>query len=212
MEGKLCVVTGATDGIGRVTARALAERGAEVVLVGRNAAKGTEVCKAIHRSSRNTRVRFEQADLSSQAEIRALAERLTAGGTAIDVLVNNVGGIFTRRRESVDGIEMTFALNHLGYFLLTGLLLESLKASATARIVNVASEAHRSGRMVLEDPQGTRRYRGWRAYSQSKLRTSSSPIASRRCWRGRRSRPTACIPASSPAGSVRTTAGSSPRF
>ena len=169
MEGKLCIVTGATDGIGRVTARALAERGAEMVLVGRNAAKGAEVCKAIRRSSRNDRVRFEQADLSSQAEIRALAERLTAGGAAIDVLVNNVGAMFTRRRESADGIEMTFALNHLGYFLLTGLLLESLKASAAGRIVNVASEAHRSGRMDLEDPQGTRRYRGWRAYSQSKL-------------------------------------------
>ena len=198
MDGKVCVVTGATDGIGRVTARALAERGAEVVLVGRNAAKGAEVCKAIHRSSRNTRVRFEQADLSSQAEIRALAERLTAGGTAIDVLVNNVGGIFTRRRESVDGIEMTFALNHLGYFLLTGLLLESLKASPSGRIVNVASEAHRSGRMVLED----RRARGATAAGaptvRASLRTSSSPIASRRCWRGRRSRPTVCIPASSP--------------
>ena len=169
MEGKRCIVTGATDGIGRVTARALAERGAEVVLVGRNAAKGAEVCKAIHRSSRNDRVRFEQADLSSQAEIRALAERLSAGGTAIDVLVNNVGAIFTRRRESVDGIEMTFALNHLGYFLLTGLLLESLKAGGSGRIVNVASEAHRSGRMDFDDPQATKRYRGWRAYSQSKL-------------------------------------------
>ena len=169
MEGKRCIVTGATDGIGRVTARALAERGAEVVLVGRNAAKGAEVCKAIHRSSRNNRVRFEQADLSSQAEIRALAERLSAGGAAIDVLVNNVGAIFTRRRESVDGIEMTFALNHLGYFLLTGLLLESLKAGGSGRIVNVASEAHRSGRMDFDDPQATKRYRGWRAYSQSKL-------------------------------------------
>ncbi len=169
MEGKLCVVTGATDGIGRVTARALAERGAEVVLVGRNAAKGAEVCKAIQRSSRNDRVRFEQADLSSQDEIRALAERLTGGRAAIDVLVNNVGAMFTGRRESADGIEMTFALNHLGYFLLTGLLLESLKASAAGRIVNVASEAHRSGRMDLEDPQGTRRYRGWTAYAQSKL-------------------------------------------
>ena len=154
MQGQLCVVTGATDGIGRITARALAERGAEVVLVGRNAAKGAEVCKAIERSSRNDRVRFEQAELSSQAEIRALAERLTAGGAAIDVLVNNVGAIFNRRRESTDGIEMTFALNHLGYFLLTGLLLESLKESAAARIVNVASEAHRGGRMDLEDPQG----------------------------------------------------------
>ena len=170
MQGKLCVVTGATDGIGRVTARALAERGAEVVLVGRNAAKGAEVAKAIHRSSRNDRVRFEQADLSSQAEIRALAERLTALGKPIDVLVNNVGGLFTRRRESADGIEMTFALNHLGYFLLTGLLLESLKASGAGRIVNVASEAHRSARMDLEDPQKERgRYIGWRAYGQSKL-------------------------------------------
>ena len=154
MEGKLCVVTGATDGIGRVTARALAERGAEVVLVGRNAAKGAEVCKAIHRSSRNDRVRFEQADLSSQAEIRALAKRLTEGGTAIDVLVNNVGAIFNRRRESADGIEMTFALNHLGYFLLTGLLLESLKASTAARIVNVASEAHRGGTNEPGGPAG----------------------------------------------------------
>ena len=169
MEGKLCVVTGATDGIGRVTARALAERGAEVVLVGRNAAKGAEVSEAIQRSSRNNHVRFEQADLSSQAEIRALAERLAEGGAAIDVLVNNVGALFTRRRESTDGIEMTFALNHLGYFLLTGLLLESLKASAAARVVNVASEAHRGGEMNLEDPQGTKRYSGWRAYQQSKL-------------------------------------------
>ena len=169
MEGKLCVVTGATDGIGRVTARALAERGAEVILVGRNAAKGAEVCQAIHRSSRNDRVRFEQADLSSQAEIRALAGRLTAGGAGIDVLVNNVGAMFTRRRESADGIEMTFALNHLGYFLLTGLLLESLKASNAARIVNVASEAHRGAQMNLDDPQATTRYSGWRAYQQSKL-------------------------------------------
>lgn len=103
MEGKLCVVTGATDGIGRVTARALAEREAEVVLIGRNAAKGAEVCKAIQRSSCNDPVRFEQADLSRQAEIRALADQLTAAGIAIDVLVNNVGALFTRRRESVDG-------------------------------------------------------------------------------------------------------------
>ncbi|MCY4499639.1 MAG: SDR family oxidoreductase [Rhodospirillaceae bacterium] len=169
MESKLCIVTGATDGIGRVTAQALAERGAEVVLVGRNAAKGAEVGKAIRRSSCNDRVRFEQADLSSQTEIRALADRLTAGGAAIDVLVNNVGALFMRRRESADGIEMTFALNHLGYFLLTGLLLERLHANGGGRIVNVASEAHRGAQMDLEDPQGTRRYRGWRAYQRSKL-------------------------------------------
>ena len=210
MEGKLCIVTGATDGIGRVTARALAERGAEVVLVGRNAAKGAEVCKAIRDSSRNDRVRFEQADLSSQAEIGALAERLGAGA-AIDVLVNNVGAMFTRRRESVDGIEMTFALNHLGYFLLTGLLLESLKAGGSGRIVNVASEAHRSGRMDFDDPQATKRYRGWRAYSQSKLANILFTDRLAVLLAGRLSRRTACTPASSPAGSARTTAGSSPR-
>ena len=169
MDGKLCIVTGATDGIGRVTARVLAERGAEVVLVGRTADKGAEVCEAIRRSSRNGRVRFEQADLSSQAEIRALVERLTAGSAAIDVLVNNVGAVFTDRRESVDGIEMTFALNHLGYFLLTGLLLERLQANGGGRIVNVASEAHRGARMDLEDPQGRKRYSGWRTYRRSKL-------------------------------------------
>ena len=169
MDGKLCIVTGATDGIGRVTARVLAERGAEVVLVGRTADKGAEVCEAIRRSSRNCRVRFEQADLSSQAEIRALVERLTAGCAAIDVLVNNVGAVFTDRRESVDGIEMTFALNHLGYFLLTGLLLERLQANGGGRIVNVASEAHRGARMDLEDPQGRKRYSGWRTYRRSKL-------------------------------------------
>ena len=169
MDGKLCIVTGATDGIGRVTARVLAGRGAEVVLVGRTADKGAEVCEAIRRSSRNGRVRFEQADLSSQAEIRALVERLTAGSAAIDVLVNNVGAVFTDRRESVDGIEMTFALNHLGYFLLTGLLLERLQANGGGRIVNVASEAHRGARMDLEDPQGRKRYSGWRTYRRSKL-------------------------------------------
>ena len=169
MDGKLCIVTGATDGIGRVTARVLAERGAEVVLVGRTADKGAEVCEAIRRPSRNGRVRFEQADLSSQAEIRALVERLTAGSAAIDVLVNNVGAVFTDRRESVDGIEMTFALNHLGYFLLTGLLLERLQANGGGRIVNVASEAHRGARMDLEDPQGRKRYSGWRTYRRSKL-------------------------------------------
>ena len=175
MDGKLCIVTGATDGIGRVTARVLAERGAEVVLVGRTADKGAEVCEAIRRPSRNGRVRFEQADLSSQAEIRALVERLTAGSAVIDVLVNNVGAVFTDRRESVDGIEMTFALNHLGYFLLTGLLLERLQANGGGRIVNVASEAHRGARMDLEDPQGRKRYSGWRTYRRSKLANWTHP-------------------------------------
>ncbi len=169
MDGKICVVTGATDGIGRVTAEALAEKRAEVVLVGRNAAKGAAVTDAIKRSTGSERVRFEQADLSSQADIRELAQRLAKRFGVIDVLVNNVGALFTRRQESVDGIEMTFALNHLGYFLLTGLLLDRVRASAEGRIVNVSSEAHRRAEIDLEDPQGTKRYSGWRAYQQSKL-------------------------------------------
>lgn len=169
MEGKVCVVTGATAGIGRVTAEVLAGKGAAVVLVGRNEPKGAAALDAIRRATGNGRLRFERADLSSQAEIRALAGRLGAQFDAIDVLVNNAGALFTRRRESADGIEMTFALNHLGYFLLTGLLLDRLRASAAARIVNVASGAHRGARIELDDPQGTQRYGGWRAYKWSKL-------------------------------------------
>lgn len=169
MDGKVCVVTGATDGIGRITAEALAEKGAEVVLVGRNAAKGAAVTEAIRRSTGSERVRFEQADLSSQAEIRALAGRLAERPGAIDVLINNVGAMFTRRQESVDGIEMTFALNHLGYFLLTGLLLDRVQASGAGRIVNVSSQAHRGAEIDLDDPQGKKNYSGWRAYQQSKL-------------------------------------------
>lgn len=169
MEGKVCVVSGATDGIGRVTAEALAREGAEVVIIGRNAAKGADVVSAIKRSSGSDLVAFEQSDLSSQADIRNVAGRLVDRFERIDVLVNNVGGIFSRRQETGDGIEMTFALNHLGYFLLTGLLLDRVKASPAGRIVNVSSEAHRGGQMDLDDPEGRHRYGGWRAYQQSKL-------------------------------------------
>ena len=182
MDGKLCIVTGATDGIGRVTARVLAERGAEVVLVGRTADKGAEVCEAIRRSSRNGRVRFEQADLSSQAEIRALVERLTAGSAAIDVLVNNVGAVFTDRRESVDGIEMTFALNHLGYFLLTGLLLERLQANGGGGASSMSPP-----RPIAARGWTWRTRRGGSAIAVGaptggvSSPTFSSPIASRRC-------------------------------
>ncbi len=181
MDGKLCIVTGATDGIGRVTARVLAERGAEVVLVGRTADKGAEVCEAIRRSSRNGRVRFEQTDLSSQAEIRALVERLTAGSAAIDVLVNNVGAVFTDRRESVDGIEMTFALNHLGYFLLTGLLLERLRRTAAG------ASSMSPPRPIAARGWTWRTRRGGSAIAVGvptggvSSPTFSSPIASRRC-------------------------------
>jgi retinol dehydrogenase-12 len=169
MAEKIFLVTGATDGIGRVTALKLAQTGVKIILVGRNAAKGERVIAEIKRVSGNAEIEFELADLSSQQDIRALAKRLDDRLPHLDVLVNNVGAWFDRRAMSPDGIEMTFALNHLGYFLLTGLLLETLTRAPAARIVNVSSMAHRGRQIDFNDPQGAANYSGWRAYQASKL-------------------------------------------
>ena len=169
MVEKIFLVTGATDGIGRVTALKLAQTGAKIILVGRNAAKGERVIAEIKRVSGNAEIEFELADLSSQQDIRALAKRLDDRLPHLDVLVNNVGAWFDRRAMSPDGIEMTFALNHLGYFLLTGLLLETLTRAPAARIVNVSSMAHRGRQIDFDDSQGAANYSGWRAYQASKL-------------------------------------------
>jgi NAD(P)-dependent dehydrogenase (short-subunit alcohol dehydrogenase family) len=166
---KTFLVSGATDGIGRVTALELARKGGHVILVGRNPAKGERVLGHLKRDSGNADIEFELADLSSQSDIRALAARLNDRLTQLDVLVNNVGAWIQRRSLSADGIEKTFALNHLGYFLLTGLLLEKLRSAPAARIVNVSSMAHRGPQVDLDDPQGQARYAGWRAYQASKL-------------------------------------------
>ena len=169
MRNKICLVTGATDGIGLVTARLLARDGARVILVGRNPDKGARRVAALRAETGNDAVEFELADLAAQGEIRALAARLAANLPRLDVLVNNVGAWFHRRVESPDGIEMTWALNHLGYFLLTGLALDLLGRAEAGRIVNVASRAHRGSQVDFGDPEGSRRYAGWRAYQQSKL-------------------------------------------
>ena len=169
MRGKICLVTGATDGIGWMTARALARDGARVVLVGRNQAKGETCVAALRAETGNDAVDFELADLAAQGEVRSLAARLAANLPRLDVLVNNVGAWFHRRIEGPDGIEMTWALNHLGPFLLTGLLLDLLGAAEAGRIVNVASRAHLGPQVDFDDPEGSRRYAGWRAYQQSKL-------------------------------------------
>jgi NAD(P)-dependent dehydrogenase (short-subunit alcohol dehydrogenase family) len=144
MSGKTCLVTGATAGIGEVTARELARRGATVVVVGRSQERCQATAEAIRLQTGNASVEFLRANLSSQAEIRRLAREFLERHNRLHVLVNNAGALFVERQESVDGIEMTLALNHLGYFLLTNLLLDSLKASAPARIVNVSSHAHES--------------------------------------------------------------------
>lgn len=169
MNGKICMVTGATSGIGEVTARALAQRGATVIVVGRNPEKSATIVNQLKQRTGNPAVEFMLADLSSQKEIRQLVQQFKGQYQRLDVLVNNAGAWITRRQESVDGIEMTFALNHLGYFLLTNLLLDTLKASAPARIINVSSYGHKHAHMNFDDLQAKQRYNGLQVYRQSKL-------------------------------------------
>ncbi len=169
MNDKICIVTGATSGMGEMTARALAQMGATVIVVGRNPEKSAATVNQIKQQSGNPAIEFMLADLSSQKDIHQLAERFKNCYQRLDVLVNNAGAWINTRRQSVDGIEMTFALNHLGYFLLTNLLLDTLKASAPARIVNISSYGHAMGKINFDDLQGEQRYNGLQAYRQSKL-------------------------------------------
>ena len=170
MQGKICMVTGANSGIGKATALALAQMGATVVMVCRDRAKGEEARSEITTKSRNNAVDLLQADLSSQQSIRQLVEHFQHHYRHLHVLINNAGAAFTgRRRETVDGLEMTLAVNYLAPFLLTNLLLDILKASAPARIVNVSSAAHKSGSMQLDDLQAEKLYRPMRTYPQAKL-------------------------------------------
>ena len=169
MNGKVCMVTGATSGIGEVTARALAQMGATVIIVGRSPERGNETLRRILAASGNSSVELMLADLSSQREIRQLVQQFKSRHQHLHVLVNNAGAWVTTRQESKDGIEMTFALNHLGYFLLTNLLLDTIQASAPARIINVSSYGHRRAHMNFDDLQGRQRYSGMAAYRQSKF-------------------------------------------
>ncbi len=171
MQGKICLVTGATSGMGKETALGLARMGATVVLVARNKIKGEEVRQQIKRQSGNEDIDLLLADLSSQQKIRQLAKEFKAKYQRLHVLVNNAGAVFTKRHTTVDGLEMTFALDHLAYFLLTSLLLDTLKASIPARIINVSSEAHAFGKINFADLQREKSYRslGFGVYAQAKL-------------------------------------------
>ena len=169
MAGKTCLVTGGTGGIGRVTALELANMGANVIIAGRSPAKSSITAMDIREQSGNWAVEFLVTDLSSQDQVRQLAKDFKKRHKRLDVLVNNAGAFFLGRERSVDGIEMTFALNHLSYFLLTNLLLDELMVSASARIVNVASAAHKSAKIEMCSVHSPHRYLGWRAYSRSKL-------------------------------------------
>lgn len=169
LSDKVCLVTGATSGIGEATALSLAGMDATVVVVGRNQNKCIQVVEKIKQQTGNSSISFLAADLSSQNEIRRLAWDFKKHYRRLDVLINNAGAVFLTRKHSVDGIEMTFALNHLGYFLLTNLFKEMLIASAPARVINVTSSTLKRATINFEDLENEKRYNGLKAYEQSKL-------------------------------------------
>jgi retinol dehydrogenase-14 len=169
MAGKTVLVTGGTGGLGRAAAVGLAAVGARVGITGRDRARAEAAAAAIRRQSGNPAVDVFVGDLSSQAEVRRLAEEVLVAYPRLDVLLNNVGGFWSHRHVTADGLEHTFALNHLAPFLLTSLLLERLVASAPARIVTVSSGAQAMGRIDFDDLMGEPSYSGQRAYNQSKL-------------------------------------------
>jgi retinol dehydrogenase-14 len=168
MAGKTALVTGGSRGIGRATAMGLAALGGHVAIVGRDQQRTKDAAREI-RSNGGGHVDVFIADLTSQAEVRRLASEVLLRLPRIDVLVNNVGGYWESRHTTPDGLERTFALNHLAPFLLTHLLLDRLKHSAPARVVTVASNAQALGQIDFDDLQGQRSYAGSRAYNQSKL-------------------------------------------
>src|SRR5579862_4738887 len=169
MAGKSVLVTGGTGGIGKATAIGLAALGARVGITGRDPARTQAAAAAIRATPGSPAVDAFAADLSVQAGVRRLAAQVLDTYPRLDVLVNNVGGFWAHRHVTADGLERTFALNHLASFLLTNLLLDRLTASAPARIVTVSSGAQARGRIDVDDLQGERNYSGQRAYSQSKL-------------------------------------------
>ena len=168
MAGKTVLVTGGTAGIGRSTALGLAMMGAHLGITGRDRGRTEETAGEI-RAASGGQVDVFVADLSSQSQVRRLAEQVLQAYPRVDVLVNNVGGCWNTRHVTADGLERTFALNYLAPFLLTNLLLDRRKQSAPARVVTVASNAHTTGRIDFDDLQSERSYSGSTAYSQSKL-------------------------------------------
>jgi NAD(P)-dependent dehydrogenase (short-subunit alcohol dehydrogenase family) len=169
LQGKICLVTGATHGIGRETALALAGLGANVVLVGRSPEKTSAAALMIRAKTGSSHIDYLLADLSSRQQVYRLVDEFHRRYQHLNVLINNAGGVFFQRQLSADNLEMTLALNHLSPFLLTSLFLDTLQSSAPARIITVSSMAHAFGRIHFDDLQSARHYNGWIAYAQSKL-------------------------------------------
>ena len=169
MDGKVIVMTGATSGIGQIAAERLADMGARLVIVARDRARGERVLAGLVARTPGRGHSVHYADLSRLKEAKRVARDITAVEARIDVLVNNAGAMFSRRIVTEDGLELTFALNHLAYFALTAGLVGRLVASAHARVINTASNAHRKGRLDFADLQSERSYRAFTAYGTSKL-------------------------------------------
>jgi NAD(P)-dependent dehydrogenase (short-subunit alcohol dehydrogenase family) len=167
MQGKTVVITGATSGIGEVAALRLAGQGARIVHIARDPRRAEATQAALHKANPAAQHIAHIADLSLLSEMKRVAGVIAAAEPHIDVLIDNAGALFTGRRETVDGLELTFALNHMGYFVITNLLLPNIVDGG--RIVAVASGAHRGARLDLDDLQMRRKFNGWRAYANSKL-------------------------------------------
>jgi NAD(P)-dependent dehydrogenase (short-subunit alcohol dehydrogenase family) len=168
MKDKIVLITGSTDGIGKQTAVDLSRMEAKVIVHGRNEQKAKDAMVDIAHQTGNQNLEYVKADLASMDQIRNMAEEIKVKYDRIDILINNAGVFMNRRELSHDGFEMTFAVNHISYFLLTGLLLDLIKESKYARIVNVASQAHASN-LDFDNLQGEKYFEGYDAYSRSKL-------------------------------------------
>jgi len=169
MQGKTVVVTGGTSGIGEVAALRLAEKGARIVLIARDPARTAATLAKLKNANPSAMHAAHYGDLSALAEMKRVASEVAAAEPCIDVLVNNAGAVFLSRQTSVDGLEMTFATNHMAYFVVTNILLDRLKATPGARIVSTASDAHKSGKLDFDDLQSEKSYGSFRVYGTSKL-------------------------------------------
>jgi len=169
LEGKTCIITGATSGIGQVAAERLAAMGARLLLIARDQTRGEATLRRLRARAPGAAHRVHYADLMRVAEVKRVAAEIAAAEARIDILVNNAGAIFSSRRLTAEGFERTFALNHLAYFVLSHGLRESLFAAAPSRVINTASEAHQSARLDFGDLQFAKAYNGVSAYQRSKL-------------------------------------------
>ncbi|MBI3677488.1 MAG: SDR family oxidoreductase [Proteobacteria bacterium] len=169
MQGKTVVITGATSGIGEVAADRLAAKGFRIVFIARDSARGEKTLKHLNAIAPGAEHAAHYADLSRISEMKRVAAEIAAAEPKIDVLVNNAGAVFASRQMTQDGLEMTFAVNHMAYFVLTNMLLPKLQAAGGARVVSTASDAHKGAKLDFDDLQSKRSYSGFAVYGRSKL-------------------------------------------